>query len=248
MITASVIEAGDEVLAPGPSYPSYMEFTKFYGGVPVTYRTIEEENWQPDIDDLRKKITPRTKYIAVINPNNPTGALYSDKVLKQIADLAGEYNLFLISDEIYDLMTFEGKHHSPASLAKDIPMILFNGFSKIDLLPGWRLGRDQGRLQQAIEVKALRERSLPDGGHRGAEASEGPSCRDDPKIEGQGRVRLQEDQRDPWIEREEAAGRLLHVPEGRIEQVEDRQGVRARHASERARPDRTRIWILPGLW
>jgi alanine-synthesizing transaminase len=140
MITAATIEPGDEVLAPGPSYPSYMEFTKFFGGVPITYRTIEEENWQPDIDDLRKKITPRTKYIVVINPNNPTGALYSDKVLKQIADLAGEHKLFLISDEIYDLMTFEGKHHSPATLAKDVPMILLNGFSKIDLLPGWRLG------------------------------------------------------------------------------------------------------------
>ncbi|HSV42618.1 MAG TPA: aminotransferase class I/II-fold pyridoxal phosphate-dependent enzyme [Methanomassiliicoccales archaeon] len=140
MLTAATIEAGDEILAPGPSYPSYMEFTRFFGGVPVTYRTIEEEDWQPDIDDLRKKINPRTKFITIINPNNPTGALYSDKVLKQITDLAGEYNLFIVTDEIYDLMTFEGEHHSPATLAKDIPMVLCNGFSKIDLLPGWRLG------------------------------------------------------------------------------------------------------------
>jgi len=140
MITAATIEPGDEILAPGPSYPSYMEFTRFFGGVPKTYRTIEAENWQPDIDDLRKKITPKTKYIVVINPNNPTGALYSDKVLKQMADLAGEYNLFMVTDEIYDLMTFEGEHHSPSTLAKDVPMILCNGFSKIDLLPGWRLG------------------------------------------------------------------------------------------------------------
>ncbi|MCE5295854.1 MAG: aminotransferase class I/II-fold pyridoxal phosphate-dependent enzyme [Euryarchaeota archaeon] len=140
MITAAAIEPGDQILAPGPSYPSYMEFARFFGGEPITYRTIEEENWQPDIDDLRKKITPRTKYMVVINPNNPTGALYSDKVLKQMTDLAGEYDLFMISDEIYDLMTFEGEHHSPATLAKDIPMILCNGFSKIDLLPGWRLG------------------------------------------------------------------------------------------------------------
>lgn len=162
MILAATIEQGDEVLAPGPSYPSYMEFTKFFGGVPITYRTIEEENWQPDIDDLRKKITPRTKCIVVINPNNPTGALYSDKVLKQIADLAGEHKLFLISDEIYDLMTFEGKHHSPATLAKDVPMILLNGFSKIDLLPGWRLGysvfRDPtGELE---EIKEAMNRQL----------------------------------------------------------------------------------------
>lgn len=140
MITAAIVEPGDEVLCPGPSYPSYMEFTRFFGGVPVTYRTIEEENWQPDIDDIRKKITPRTKYMVIINPNNPTGALYSDKVLKQMTDLAGEYNLPIVSDEIYDLMTFDGEHHSPATLAKDVPMILTNGFSKIDLLPGWRLG------------------------------------------------------------------------------------------------------------
>ncbi len=139
-LTAATVEPGDEVLAPGPSYPSYMEFTKFFGGVPVTYRTIEEENWQPDVDDLRKKITPRTKFIVVINPNNPTGALYSDKVLKQIADIAGEYNLFIVTDEIYDLMTYDGTHHSPATLAKDVPMVLVNGFSKVDLLPGWRLG------------------------------------------------------------------------------------------------------------
>ncbi len=127
-------------LPPDRAIPSYMEFTKFFGGVPVTYRTIEEENWQPDVDDLRKKITPRTKFIVVINPNNPTGALYSDKVLKQIADIAGEYNLFIVTDEIYDLMTYDGTHHSPATLAKDVPMILVNGFSKVDLLPGWRLG------------------------------------------------------------------------------------------------------------
>lgn len=140
MICAATIDAGDEALVPGPSYVSYLEFPKFFGGKAITYRTIEEEGWQPDIDDLRKKITPRTKFIAVINPNNPTGAVYSRNRLKEIVDLAGEYGLFVISDEIYDLMTFEGEHHSPASLAKDVPVILVNGFSKVDLLPGWRLG------------------------------------------------------------------------------------------------------------
>ena len=161
-ITAAIIEPGDEILAPGPSYPSYMEFTKFFGGVPVTYRTIEEEDWQPDIDDLRKKITRRTKYIVVINPNNPTGALYSDKVLKQITDLAGEHNLPIISDEIYDLMTFEGEHHSPSTLAKDLPMILCNGFSKIDLLPGWRLGYSVFRdpTGELVEVQDAVQRQL----------------------------------------------------------------------------------------
>lgn len=156
MISAATVDAGDEVLMPGPGYPAYIEFTKFFGGKPVTYRADESDDWQPDVDDMRKKITPKTKFIVVINPNNPTGALYSDKVLKDITDLAGEHDLFIISDEIYDLMTFDGVHHSPAALSKDVPIILFNGFSKVDLLPGWRLGytvfRDpQGRLDEIKE-------------------------------------------------------------------------------------------------
>ncbi|NLT38407.1 MAG: aminotransferase class I/II-fold pyridoxal phosphate-dependent enzyme [Methanomassiliicoccus sp.] len=156
MVTAATVDPGDEVLVPGPGYPTYTEFTRFFGGVSVPYHADEANNWQPDIDDLRKKITPRTKCMVIINPNNPTGSLYSDKVLKEMTDLAGEHDLFVISDEIYDLMTFDGVHHSPASLNKDVPMILFNGFSKVDLLPGWRLGytvfRDpQGKLDEIKE-------------------------------------------------------------------------------------------------
>ncbi len=156
MISAATVDIGDEVLMPGPGYPAYSEFTKFFGGTPVTYRADESNGWQPDVDDIRKKITPKTKFIVVINPNNPTGALYSDKVLKDITDLAGEHDLFIISDEIYDLMTFDGVHHSPAALSKDVPIIMFNGFSKVDLLPGWRLGytvfRDpHGRLEEIKE-------------------------------------------------------------------------------------------------
>ncbi|NLI73823.1 MAG: aminotransferase class I/II-fold pyridoxal phosphate-dependent enzyme [Euryarchaeota archaeon] len=139
-ISAAVINPGDEVLLPSPGYPTYSEFTKFFDGVTVSYKTDESNDWQPDIDDMRSKITSKTKYIAVINPNNPTGSLYSDKVLKDIIDLAGEHDLFVISDEIYDLMTFDGEHRSMASLSKDVPVVLFNGFSKVDLLPGWRLG------------------------------------------------------------------------------------------------------------
>ncbi len=155
-ITAATVDPGDEVLVPGPGYPTYTEFTRFFGGVSVPYHADEANNWQPDIDDLRKKITARTKYMVIINPNNPTGSLYSDKVLKEMTDLAGEHDLFVISDEIYDLMTFDGEHHSPATLNKDVPMILFNGFSKVDLLPGWRLGyavfRDpQGKLDEIKE-------------------------------------------------------------------------------------------------
>ncbi len=155
-ITAAVVDPGDQVLVPGPGYPTYTEFTKFFGGTPIAYKADEANNWQPDIDDMRKKITDRTKYIVVINPNNPTGSLYSDKALKEITDLAGEHDLFIISDEIYDLMTLDGVHHSPASLSKDVPVILCNGFSKADLLPGWRLGytvfRDpQGKLDEIKE-------------------------------------------------------------------------------------------------
>ena len=139
-LVAATISPGDEALVPGPGYPSYTEFIKFFNGKPVSYHNDEENDWQPDIDDMRKKITAKTKFITVINPNNPTGALYSDKVLKQIVDLAGEYDLFVLSDEIYDLMSFEGTHHSPASMTKDVPVVLFNGFSKVDLLPGWRMG------------------------------------------------------------------------------------------------------------
>ncbi len=139
-ITAATVDPGDEVLVPGPGYPTYTEFTRFFGGVSVPYHADESNGWQPDIDDLRKKITPKTKCMVIINPNNPTGSLYSDKVLKEMTDLAGEHGMFVISDEIYDLMTFDGVHHSPATLNKDVPMVLFNGFSKVDLLPGWRLG------------------------------------------------------------------------------------------------------------
>ena len=164
-IIAASINPGDEVLVPGPSYPSYIEYIKYFGGVPVAYCTDEENDWQPDLDDIRKKITPRTKALVVINPNNPTGALYSRQVLKGITDIVGEHDMFLMSDEIYDLMTFEGEHYSPATLAKDIPVILLNGFSKVDLLPGWRLGysvfRDpKGDLEEIKEgfVKQLRLR------------------------------------------------------------------------------------------
>ena len=164
-VMAASIDPGDEVLVPGPSYPSYIEYIKYFGGVPIAYKTDEGDDWQPDLDDIRKKVTKKTKALVVINPNNPTGALYSYNVLKGITDIVGEHDMFLISDEIYDLMTFEGEHLSPSTIAPDIPTILFNGFSKVDLLPGWRLGysvfRDpKGELQEIKEglVKQLRLR------------------------------------------------------------------------------------------
>ena len=146
------LDPQDELLIPGPTYPQYNLITKFADAVPIPYHCAEEENWQPDVDDIRKKITKRTKGIVIINPNNPTGALYSKEVLKEILDIAAEHGFMVISDEIYDDLTFDGKQHATASLAKDVPIITFNGFSKVYLMPGWRIGytmfKHQGELDE----------------------------------------------------------------------------------------------------
>jgi len=140
MVMAALVDAGDEVLLPGPTYPPYISYAKFFGGKPVTYETVEEEGWQPNIDDLRRKLSRKTRGIVIINPNNPCGALYEEKVVKQILDLAGEYGIPVLSDEIYDQIVYEKKFVSTARLAKDVPVIGFNGFSKAYLMTGWRLG------------------------------------------------------------------------------------------------------------
>ncbi|MBI2675602.1 MAG: aminotransferase class I/II-fold pyridoxal phosphate-dependent enzyme, partial [Candidatus Aenigmarchaeota archaeon] len=101
---------------------------------------IEEQLWQTDIDDLRKKVTPRTKAICAINPNNPTGSVLHRKALQEIIDIAGEHNIPVISDEIYDKLVFDVEHIPMASLASDVAVIGLNGFSKVYLMPGWRLG------------------------------------------------------------------------------------------------------------
>ncbi len=140
LFLASTLNEGDELLVPGPTYAPYNLITSFYGANPIPYATLEEEDWQPDVDDIRKKITDKTKGIVIINPNNPTGALYPAKVIKEIIDVAAEHEIVIISDEIYDDIVFEGKHYATATLAKDVPMITFNGFSKVYLVPGWRMG------------------------------------------------------------------------------------------------------------
>ena len=140
MLFFAALAPGDEVLVPGPSYPPYITYVNMVGAVPIPYRTIEEKGWVPDVDDIVSKITDRTKAIAIINPNNPTGALYDAASVKRIGDIAAEYDLFLISDEIYNLMTFEGETPSTADVCKDVPVITFNGISKIYLAPGWRIG------------------------------------------------------------------------------------------------------------
>jgi aspartate/methionine/tyrosine aminotransferase len=132
---------GDEILLPGPAYPPYLEWIKFLGGKPVSYKKDEENGWKPDVDDLREKVNEKTKAIVIINPNNPTGAVYDESTLKRIVDIAAEHDKVLISDEIYDELIF-GKiqHVGVSSLAKDVPVIGLNGFSKIYLVPGWRCG------------------------------------------------------------------------------------------------------------
>ena len=162
MVMAALIDAGDEILLPGPTYPPYISYARFFGGKPITYETVEEDCWQPNIDDLRSKISKRTRGIAIINPNNPCGALYEEKIVKQILDLAGEYDLPVLSDEIYDQIIYEKKFVSTAYLAKDVPVIGLNGFSKAYLMTGWRLGyvyfHDQENqlqeLKQCIEKEA----------------------------------------------------------------------------------------------
>lgn len=134
------LDANDELLIPGPTYPQYQLITRVNDALPVPYGCLEEEGWQPDVDQIRKKISNRTKAIVIINPNNPTGALYTRKVLKEIIDIAGEFHIPVVSDEIYDDLTFSDKQVATAQLAKDVPIITFNGFSKVYLVPGWRMG------------------------------------------------------------------------------------------------------------
>ena len=139
-LTGALISDGAELLVPGPSYPPYISYVKFFGGKPVAYRTVEEEDWNPDTDDLRKKISDKTVGILVINPNNPTGSVYNEKTLKEIVDIAGEHGLPLISDEIYDQLTYDEPQTPMARIAGDVPVVGFNGVSKVYLAPGWRVG------------------------------------------------------------------------------------------------------------
>ncbi|HNR44199.1 MAG TPA: aminotransferase class I/II-fold pyridoxal phosphate-dependent enzyme [Methanofastidiosum sp.] len=140
LVFGATLEPGDEVLVPGPGYPTYTAYANFFGATPVPYRTIEKDGWNIDVQDLKSKITERTKCIVLINPNNPTGAIYPKKTLKDILDIAIEHDVFIISDEIYDRITFDDSFVSPASMTDEVPILTFNGISKIYLAPGWRVG------------------------------------------------------------------------------------------------------------
>ncbi len=140
MLMAAVVRNGDEILVPGPTYPPYISYVKFFEGKPVSYETVEENGWQPNLDDVRSKITTKTRAVVIVNPNNPCGALYQEKVLKEMVNLAGEHKLLLISDEIYDRIVYKEGFVSTARTAKDISVVGMNGFSKAYLMTGWRLG------------------------------------------------------------------------------------------------------------
>ncbi len=139
-ILATILENRNELLIPGPSYPLYINYAKFFDGIPVEYELDESNNWEPKIDDLRSKINDKTKAILICSPNNPTGSMYSENKIKEIINLAGEYNLPIISDEIYEQITYDKPFISSTSLSKDVPIIGLNGFSKAHLATGWRLG------------------------------------------------------------------------------------------------------------
>jgi alanine-synthesizing transaminase len=137
----ALLDEGDEVLIPSPDYPLYTAVVSLSGGTPVHYRCDEGSGWLPDLDDIRKRVTPDTKAIVVINPNNPTGALYPDDVLRGIVEIARQHQLIVFSDEIYDKTLYDGHAHtSIASLADDVLFVTFNGLSKNYRACGYRAG------------------------------------------------------------------------------------------------------------
>lgn len=138
---SALLDNGDEVLVPSPDYPLWTACVNLAGGTAVHYVCDEDSEWYPDIDDIRSKITDKTKAIVIINPNNPTGALYPKEVLQQIVDLAREHQLMIFSDEIYDRLVMDGLEHiSIAFLAPDLFCVTFSGLSKSHMIAGWRVG------------------------------------------------------------------------------------------------------------
>lgn len=137
----ALLDSGDEVLIPAPDYPLWTASTSLAGGTPVHYLCDEESDWNPNLDDIRSKITKKTRAIVVINPNNPTGAVYSKQVLRAIADLALEHNLVVFADEIYDKILYDDAvHHTFAAVAPECLVFTFNGLSKAYRLAGFRAG------------------------------------------------------------------------------------------------------------
>lgn len=138
---SALLNTGDEVLIPSPDYPLWTACVTLAGGTPVHYICDEQAEWYPDIDDIKKKVTDKTKAIVIINPNNPTGALYPKELLEEIVKVARENQLMIFSDEIYDRLVMDGEEHiSIASLAPDLFCVTFSGLSKSHMVAGYRVG------------------------------------------------------------------------------------------------------------
>jgi len=138
---SALLDNGDEILIPSPDYPLWTACATLAGGKAVHYICDEQSDWYPDMEDIKKKITDRTKAIVIINPNNPTGALYPREVLQQIVDIAREHQLIIFSDEIYDRLVMDGEEHvSIASLAPDLFCVPYSGLSKSHMIAGFRIG------------------------------------------------------------------------------------------------------------
>ena len=157
MSMQGLLDNGDELLVPAPDYPLWTASINLAGGKAVHYMCDEQNEWNPDIEDIKSKITDRTKGIVIINPNNPTGALYSEEILKEIVQIARKTGIIIFADEIYDRLVMDGlKHTSIASLAPDVPCVTFNGLSKSHRVAGFRSGwmvisGDKSRIKGYIE-------------------------------------------------------------------------------------------------
>ena len=154
MVISSIVEEGDEVLLPGPYYPPYASYVRLHGGIPVEF-SVDLNNSSPDIDDIKSKITSKTVAICLISPNNPTGVVFNENALKELVDIANENNLYIICDEIYDQIIFDDKFVGIGKVAGDSPVIILNGFSKVHLMSGWRIGYIA--FNRSPQLEALRE-------------------------------------------------------------------------------------------
>ncbi|MFB5605487.1 MAG: aminotransferase class I/II-fold pyridoxal phosphate-dependent enzyme [Nitrosarchaeum sp.] len=157
MVISSIVEEGDEVLLPGPYYPPYASYVRLHGGIPVEF-AVDLDNSTPDIDDIKSKITSKTIAICLISPNNPTGVVFNESSLKKLVEIANQHNLYIICDEIYDQIIFDQKFVGIGKVAGDSPVIVLNGFSKVHLMSGWRIGYIA--FNQSSKLDALRE-NLP---------------------------------------------------------------------------------------
>ena len=157
MVISSIVEEGDEVLLPGPYYPPYASYVRLHGGIPVEFG-VDLNNSTPDIDDIKSKITSKTVAICLISPNNPTGVVFNEKSLKELVDVANQNNLYIICDEIYDQIVFDEKFVGIGKVAGDSPVIVLNGFSKVHLMSGWRIGYIA--FNQSPQLEDIRE-NLP---------------------------------------------------------------------------------------